>query len=277
MVIATQTSVVTYVGNGATTLFTFPFVGVNSADLQIIYTNATGTETVLNPSQYTLVINPVPFGQLWGIGGSVIYPTSGTPIQVGTYLTINRIVPYLQTVSIANQGAFYPQAIEQGLDLLELQIQQIETNSLYSIRTPLVDLVPPNVLPSAAERANGYLGFDNTGQPIVFTTAPSPGPVFTSAAPRRVNTSGIATVPVLVTDSFGGISVYQSSSPVTTVQLPSGYGPFPIYDGSLNAATYPIKVLPPTGLTILGAPFFYMTYNGQSVTFANDGTQILRG
>ena len=276
MTVATQTSSVTYVGNGATTLFTFPFIGVNAADLEVIYTDSAGSETVLGPSQYTLVINPVPVGGLWGIGGSVTYPTSGTPIQTGNYITINRIVPYTQTISIANQGAFYPQAVEQALDLLELQIQQLETEAEYAIRAPLVDLVPPIPLPTAPNRANGYMGFDNNGQPTVFTTAPSPATI-TYAGPRKIITTGTHTIPILVTDSFGGVSIYQSSSPVTTLQLPSGYGPYPVFDGSGNAGTYPLTVLPPAGLLILGSASYVINANNKSVTFYNDGTEVFIG
>lgn len=282
MTIATESSSITYVGNGATTLFTFPFVGVSQTDLEVVYTDTSGNGVVLNPSVYTLVINPVPVGGLWGIGGSVTYPNTGSPpvpIQTGTFLTINRIVPYVQDISIGNQGAFYPQAVEQGLDKLELQIQQIKTESDYSIRVPNTDLVPPNVLPPAAERANGFLGFDSSGQPIITTGTGGGGGGggISFGIPRRVSVSGTNTVGMSTADSIGGVSVYQSSSPVTTVQLPVGGGFYPIFDGSLNAGTFPIKVLPPVGLTILGATQFYLTNNGQATTFYNDGTQILLG
>lgn len=278
MVISTTTSLVTLLGNGVTTVWNFSFVGVNANDLQVIYTDASGLETVLDPSQYTLFINPVAVGSLWGVGGTITYPTgtTPTPIQTGTFLTINRIVPYVQTVSIANQGAFYPQAVEQGLDLLELQIQQLETGLTYTLRTPLGDPEPPHVLPGFATRANGYLGFDNFGQPTIFTTAPAVSSL-TAATPRVINTTGTSTKNILITDSFGGVSIYQSSNPVTTLQLPAGYGPYPVFDGSLNSSVYPIRVLPPAGLTIIGEPAFYLAQSGQSVVFYSDGFQILVG
>ncbi len=277
MTVATTTSTITYLGNGATTTFSFPFIGVTSSDLDVTYIDANGTSTLLDPSVYTVIINPVPVGGLWGIGGSVTYPitTPPVPIQVGTSISITRSVPYTQTVSISNQGAFYPQAVERGLDRLELQIQQIETGLDYAIRTPMTDPTPPNVLPTYTARANGYLAFDDNGQPIV-TTAPSSTPTPGSyATPRKVTTTGTATINVVAGDSFGGVSIYQSSTPVTTIQLPEGYGPFPIFDGSLNASTYPITILPPAGKTILGQTQFVIAFNGQSARFYNDGTQIL--
>ncbi len=280
MTVSTTTSTITYLGNAATTTFTFPFIGVAASDIEVYYTNSAGVTTLLDPSVYTLVLNAAPIGQLWGIGGSVSYPITGSPvipIQLGTSISIVRAVPFTQTVSIANQGAFYPQAVEQGLDKLELQIQQIETAQEYSIQTPVTDPSPPNILPSYILRANGYLAFDTNGQPIILQgtpVIPTPGQY---ATPRKVSTTGTATINVLTSDSFGGVCVYQSSTPVTTLQLPVGYGPFPIFDAGLNSGTYPIKVLPPAGLTILGQAQYYISYNGASAVFYNDGTQIVVG
>lgn len=280
MTVSTTTSTITLTGNGATTVFSFPFIGVDEDDLIVSYTNTSGVTSVLAPSQYSLVINSTPVGGLWGIGGTVTYPITGsppTPIATGTYLSITRAVPYTQDVSIANQGAFYPQVVERAMDLLELQIQQIETQQEYSLNFPVTDPVPPDVLPSYILRADGYLAFDADGQPII-TTAPSSTPTpGTYATPRRVSTTGTTTINVATGDSFSGIAVYQSSTPVTTIQLPEGYGPYPIFDGGGNAGTYPIRVLPPAGKTILGQAQVYLSYNGQSLIFFNDALNILVG
>ena len=279
MTISTTTSKVTHAGNGATTVFSFPFVGVSEDDLVVKYVNAVGSVVTLSPSLYTVAINSTPVGGLWGIGGFVTYPNTGsppTPIATGTSLTIERDVPYEQTVSISNQGAFYPQAVEQGLDLLELQIQQIKNDDLYTLRTPITDEFPPNTLPSAALRADGYLSFDSNGQPII-STAPTVTVIGSTATPRRVSTTGTATIPMTTSDSFGGVSIYQSSTPVTTIQLPTTGGPYPIFDGSLNAGIYPIRVLPPAGKTILGNTSYLVAGNGASATFFIDSTQVLVG
>lgn len=280
MTVSTTTTTITYSGNGVTTVFTFPFIGVAAADIVVSYTDSAGTVSVLNPTQYTLVLNPAAPGQLWGIGGSVTYPIVGsppTPIAAGSFLSITRVVPFTQTISISNQGAFYPQAVEQALDKLELQIQQLNTDYQYTLKFPVTDLNLPNTLPSAAARANGTLQFDANGQPIVTFPGTSGGGTSTLAgvSTRKIATTGISTINVLVSDVFSGISIYQSSAPVTTVQLPTTLGPYPIFDGSGNAGIYPIKVLPPVGKTIQGASLYYISNNYQSVTFYTDGTQIL--
>lgn len=280
MTISTESSFINYVGNGATTVFTFPFVsGGDPSDIEVIYTAVNGIATTLSPSQYTLLFNSIPIGGLWSIGGSVTYPISGTPIQVGTELTINRVVPFEQTISISNQGNFYPQAIEQALDLLELQIQQINTQGIYSLRFPLSDPSPPNILPSYSVRANGFLGFDGVGQPIILQTIPGGGgsiPTLTGI-PRIVNISTTITVGASTNDAFNGISIYQSGSAVTTVQLPaSPSGPITVFDSSNNAGTFPITILPPAGKTINGASSYIINFSGQVSTFYNDGNQALR-
>lgn len=276
MTISTTTSVVTYAGNGVTTVFSFPFVGDNASTLEVLYTSPQGVISVLAPTAYTLTINPPAVGQLWGIGGVVTYPIIGSPpvpISTGSFITIQRIVPYEQTVTISNQGSFYPQAVEQALDLLELQIQQLVTDIEYTLQFPLTDPNPPNVLPSYIFRAGGYLAFDVNGQPYVAfgNTPPTPGG---SATTRKVAVSGTNTVSMTSSDAFGGVSVYQSGTSATTVQLPSG-GPYPVFDGSGNAGTYPLTVLPPAGLTINGQTSYILAFNYQSAVFFNDGTQVI--
>jgi hypothetical protein len=273
MTIATTSTFVTYQGNGATTQFTFPFVsGGLVSDLQVI-TTVSGVETIVNPTLYSISFNPIPSGGLWSIGGTVTYPLSGTPISSSTMLTIQRIVPYVQEVTINNQGAFYPEAVEQAMDDLELQIQQLETGLLYTLQFPITDPVPPVSLPAASNRAFGYLVFDSVGQPYVSQTAPVQTQV-AGTSPRIVNTTGTNTVNINLTDAFSGVIIFQSSTPVTSVQLPGSGGPYPIMDGSLNAGTNPLIILPPAGFTILGASKFTLFGNGSGASFYISGTEV---
>lgn len=277
MTVATTTSTVTYQGNSSTTQFTFPFIGVAASDLVVTYTS-NGFPLVLDPTQYTITLNSPAIGSLWGIGGTVTYPLVGSPIAAGTFLSITRSVPYTQSVSISNQGSFYPQAVEQGLDLLELQIQQLATDFQYSLQFPVTDLNPPAVLPPAAARANQFLYFDSSGQPTVVPVVPQGGGGGGSSAnPRRVITTGTATINVLTSDALGGISIYQSSTPVTTVQLPTSSGPYPIFDGTYNASNYPITILPPAGKTIQGQSSYVLNQTGGSVEFYIDTSEVLVG
>lgn len=115
-------------GNGVTTAFDFTIIMGTATNAQIIYVDTAGVQTTLLPSQYTLAINPPAVGQIWGVGGTVTYSLGGTPIPSGSYLIVARIVPLTQTVSISNQGDFFPKAVETALDNLEMQIQQVASS-----------------------------------------------------------------------------------------------------------------------------------------------------
>lgn len=116
--LTTTTNSVIALGDGVTSVFSYNFIIPNASQAVVVYTDATGTSTTLTPSQYTIT------GLNNSAGGTVTYPTSGSPIASGTTLTISRIVTYVQTTSIANQGPTF-KAIENSLDYLTMQTQQL--------------------------------------------------------------------------------------------------------------------------------------------------------
>lgn len=129
MTISTSQSLEIFLGNGVTTAFNFNFVGDNANYIVVTYTDASGTASVLAPSQYSILLTAPAVGSLWGIGGTVTYPTMGSPIASGTSLTIARILPLTQIDTISNQGNFAPEVIEAALDTLAMQIQQTSARS----------------------------------------------------------------------------------------------------------------------------------------------------
>ena len=180
MTISTTASSVTNAGNGATAAFNFSFIAGLPSNVVVTYTDANSNATVLiQGSQYTLSINPPAAGQIWGAGGTVTYPLSGSPIAAGTYLTIERIVPFTQLTSISNQGDFYPQAVERALDTLEMQIQQVDFVAARAIAINPADASLATPLPIASVRASQYLVFDSQGNPT--TGAPVAGATVSSA------------------------------------------------------------------------------------------------
>jgi hypothetical protein len=189
--VTNATSSVTIAGNASQTVFPFNFIAVAPNDIAVIYTDASGNQTTIPQGQYTLSLNAVLTGNIWGIGGSVTYPLVGSPIANNTSLTIARAVPYLQTVS-SNQGQAFPTAVEAGMDLLAMQIQQIDALFGRGIAIPVSDSCGSlGALPSAAQRANQVLGFDSTGcNPVMVSTLPSG--VVSSAMQPVVNAASLA-------------------------------------------------------------------------------------
>lgn len=127
MTISNSASSAVFLGNGVTNPFSFNLIAAPSgstttqaaANIQVSYTDGSGNTNILSPTTYTLSFNAN------FIGGTILYPKTGSPIANGTSLTVRRIVPLTQPTSISNQGAFYPQVTESALDNLELQIQQV--------------------------------------------------------------------------------------------------------------------------------------------------------
>jgi hypothetical protein len=120
--LTTNQSFVIYQGNGLTTQFPYNFVIPNVSNLVVMITNnlvSPPQMTLLTSSQYTA-------SGIGNAGGGVVtYPANGTPLPIGWSITIQRIVPYQQLTSLQNQGAFYPQVVEQCLDLLTMMVQQL--------------------------------------------------------------------------------------------------------------------------------------------------------
>ncbi len=115
-------------GNASATSFAFTFPILDASHLSVIYTNASGVETTLSSSLYSVT----GIGSL--TGGSVTYPLTGSPIASGTKLTIVRTVPYTQTTVLSNQGGYYPEVVEQRFDLMYMALQQLaEIVSRYTV------------------------------------------------------------------------------------------------------------------------------------------------
>ena len=207
MTISTSTNATTFPGNGTQTVFDFSFVMGNASYAVVTAVSAAGVSTVFAPSAYALSINAPSPGSIWGIGGSVTYPLVGSPLPAGATLTIERIVPEVQGVSLSNQGSQTPQSTEMGLDLLEMQIQQVSENSAYAFTAPITDGAPPVPAPPASVRANQAAVFDGSGN-LTAGAAPASG-IISSAMQPVVDAATVALgrtalgLGALATEGFG--------------------------------------------------------------------------
>lgn len=140
MTISTQSNKSVGMGNGATTTFNYAFLMPLATDAVITYTMVDGTQVPIAASLYIItgIGNPT--------GGTVTYPISGTPIPVGSTLTIERILPYVQETTISNQGAFYPKVVEAALDYLMMCIQQL-ANLVGQLEAQIVALAGDTPIP----------------------------------------------------------------------------------------------------------------------------------
>lgn len=137
MALTTTTNKVIHNGNASATVFAYTFPILSASHLTVIYTDEDDVETTLSASQFSVT------GIGGRTGGNVTYPLTGSPIAVGTKLTIVRTVPYTQTTVLSNQGGYYPEVVEARLDQIYMAMQQLAEivgrTSTFSISDPATE------------------------------------------------------------------------------------------------------------------------------------------
>lgn len=141
MTISTETRLVTYTGNGATTEFDFSFHIPTGALVVTLYTIATGVESAaLSDSLYSVTGLDDPNG------GTVTYPLSGSPLASTHKINIKREVPLSQGLDLTNQSAYFPAELEEQLDLIVMMIQQHEEELGRAVKTTAGSGTDPDTL-----------------------------------------------------------------------------------------------------------------------------------
>ena len=155
MTVTTTATRVSYIGNGATTTFSYTFPIPDQDYLVVIVVeDATGTETTISAGQYSVT------GIGEDAGGIVTYPLSGSPLSTDYTIVILREVPFTQETDFTNQSAFYAEVLENALDVIVMEIQQINTDQSRTLM-----LTPGSTDGSGAYDANGNR-IINLGDPI---------------------------------------------------------------------------------------------------------------
>jgi hypothetical protein len=176
-------------GNGSQTVFTFGFVGVAAQYISVTYTDASGNQTLLTQgsgaTQYQITLNAPVTGAIWGVGGTITYNPSGTPIPSGSTLTILRTLPLTQGVSLSNQSSVQTlgKGAETGLDTDVMQGQQIAEQIGRALQMNAANSVAPAPLPPAAQAANMGLCFDGTGNNVIACSLAPAGVISSAMAP----------------------------------------------------------------------------------------------
>lgn len=164
MTVSSTSSRVVANGDGSNTAWPFAFKIPTSADIVVVYTDLTGTDFTLS---YGTQYSATGFGV--DAGGTVTYPLSGSPIALGTKLTIYRMMALTQPSAISNQGAMWPSVIEGALDRLTFMAQAVADGLSRSLKVSPTDSQALNELPDVTTRANSVLGFNASGQPYAAT------------------------------------------------------------------------------------------------------------
>lgn len=154
MTVSTSINSVVYRGNGATTQFAVPFKVLDVEHLLIrrrVFVTGTIEHTYVG-TDYSYAGIGTPDGTLTLAGAAL-----GNTYE----LVIERIVPYTQDLDIVNAGGFYPETVEEQLDLIVMEIQQVAEIAGRSVTVPAGETV--SELPIASYRAGKFPVFDANG------------------------------------------------------------------------------------------------------------------
>lgn len=141
MTVSSSLNLVTGLGNGVATVFSYsPLVIFASDQLEVTKVIiATGVETPLSEGlgagDYS--VSPATFDPQ-GETGSVTFPADQvTPMPSTEKIVMRRVLPVEQTVKLQNQGTYFPKVLETALDKTIMLIAQLVERMDRSVRTPV--------------------------------------------------------------------------------------------------------------------------------------------
>ncbi|MGH2612067.1 MAG: hypothetical protein ACRDFB_03335 [Rhabdochlamydiaceae bacterium] len=153
-----------YTASGITGPYTFPFCSFDITQVEVITTDLTGTDTIVDPSAY--VVTGVRSSTDFTEGGSLTFNDS---VATGYHIAIISNETGEQPTNIKNNSEYYAELHENEFDRLALKDLQQQEQINKSIKSP--DSEPAGTadlnLPSVANRASKQLGFDADGNVTV--------------------------------------------------------------------------------------------------------------
>ena len=158
MTISNVTEKTQYTSTGQTT-FAYTFKILADADILVVTTNlTTGVDTTHNlTTDYTVT------GAGNDSGGNVVFNTATTS---GHRVTLTRSMALTQTTDLVTQGGFSADVLETSLDRLTMFAQQLTYSIKKGLETPTSDTSTIDDLPTQTARADKFLAFDSSGNPI---------------------------------------------------------------------------------------------------------------
>lgn len=153
MTLATTANRKTYVGNGVTKSFAFPYSVLTADDLFAYVGGAlkaiTTHYTLSGSAPYTAGTNVV----------FVTAPPSGAPVVLVRDPAMTQQVDLVEGDPLPVESA-----VEQPFDRLTMIVQRLHERQARSVRQPDTDTTELSELPVAATRASTVQGYDETGQ-----------------------------------------------------------------------------------------------------------------
>ena len=222
---------IAYAGDGSTVAFSVPFQFVSVGDVKaILRVDATGVETAWTSDDYSVVAG--------GFYGTL---TADTAPATGETLFIYRDTPKTETTDFTSGDPFLAATVNSALDKKILIDQEAEAADLRAMLVPRSETDDfSGALPSAIDRADKILGFDEDGNPALYESSADyvpalDTPIEITATTLTLSTvhkgkdlvftnaSGCAvTVPGTLPDTFGCSLIRDSGAGSITITAGSG-------------------------------------------------------
>lgn len=157
MTVSTSNNSVVYRGNGSATAFAVPFKVLDEDHLIVkrrVY--ATGAD------DHTYTGTDYSYSGFGASSGTLTL--AGTALSSTYELVIERDVPVTQDLDIVNAGGFYPESVEEQLDLMVMAIQQLAARVDRAILAPVGETM--SSLPALDTLVGKFISFDADGRPI---------------------------------------------------------------------------------------------------------------
>lgn len=157
MTIASQTSRISYVGDGVTVSYAAPFYFAANADLVVILQDTLGNQVIqVLGTNYNLT------GATLSAGGTCTFVTAPT---TGYLVTIYRDPAVTQATSYNNNDPFPAKSHELALDKLTTIAQRLKDQISRTLHQTEGEPTMVTALATIALRKNRLLGFDTNGVP----------------------------------------------------------------------------------------------------------------
>lgn len=164
MTIASQTSRISYTGDGSTTAFPVSFYFAANVDLVVILQDTAGNQaTQILGTNYNLT------GATFPAGGTCTFTVAPTS---GYLVTIYRDPAVTQTTSYNNNDPFPAKSHELALDKLTTLVQRLKDQFSRAVRQSEGEGALTTTLATVAARKNKLLGFDGNGA-LVYAVGPT--------------------------------------------------------------------------------------------------------
>lgn len=145
--------------DGIATSFPFDFEITRASDLSAIWLSVDGTQTPISASSYTVAVS------LSEPGGTITFSTAPTLPNPTDELWIILDPEFEQQDRYSDEGPFNQSLLEGSLDKLARLSIYLLAQVRRGFSAPFGEEIAS--LPPSAQRANGFLGFDADGNPVV--------------------------------------------------------------------------------------------------------------